>query len=109
MIDLDYIQQLFKSSRVLITCCCTVNKCGFSYRMQYLPPVINRLYSINAATLPLFSPSYQYVGIILFVSDVLDFSFNFSRKGTNLTTQQVRQYLTEYVKENQLQDLSKKG
>jgi len=59
-------------------------------KMQYQPPVINRLYSINAATLPLFSlPAY--------------------RKGTNLTAQQVRQYLTEYVKEYQLQDVSNKG
>jgi len=57
---------------------------------KYLPPLITRLYAVNAATLPLFASK----------------SYN---KGTNLTAQQVRQYLTEYVKVNELQDVSNKG
>ncbi|XP_046456251.1 eukaryotic translation initiation factor 2D-like [Daphnia pulex] len=51
---------------------------------KYLPPVITRMYAINAVCLPLFAGTY--------------------RKGTNLTTQQIRQYLTEYVRVNQLQN-----
>lgn len=50
---------------------------------KYLPPVITRMYAVNAVCLPLFTGTY--------------------RKGSNLTTQQIRQYLTEYVRANQLQ------
>ncbi|XP_059351890.1 eukaryotic translation initiation factor 2D-like isoform X2 [Daphnia carinata] len=53
---------------------------------KYLPPVITRMYAVNAICLPLFTPTY--------------------RKGTNLTTQQIRQYLTEYVRANQLQNVT---
>lgn len=79
---------------------------------KYLPPVITRMYAVNAACLPLFAGTYRYV-LIIRIFLLFPFSYyclmkkkHLNRKGANLTTQQIRQYLTEYVRMNQLQSAS---
>ena len=76
---------------------------------KYLPPVITPLFLVNANTLALFSSGrYRYVlqSKFLFIG-MWSLRF-FFRKGSSLRAQEVRSFLTDYVKQNNLQDESSK-